>query len=133
MPAGLDGHPDPVVSDERSAVLAHLTTIVGTSAGRPRLLVGIDGASGTGKSTLADELTGLLQAAGHVVVRSTIDSFHRPRAERYRRGATSAEGYYRDSHDLRRGPARTCSIRSGPATTPSPRPSSTSRAISPAR
>lgn len=100
MPAGLDGHPDPIVSDERSALLAHLTMTAGASARGLRVLVGIDGASGTGKSTLADELTGLLVAAGRVVVRSTIDSFHRPRAERYRRGVTSAEGYYRDSHDL---------------------------------
>jgi uridine kinase len=37
---------------------------------------------------------------GLAVVRSTVDSFHRPRAERYRRGAHSPEGYYFDSHNL---------------------------------
>jgi uridine kinase len=36
------------------------------------------------------------------VVRSTTDSFHRPRAERLARGTTSADGYYLDSHDLHR-------------------------------
>jgi ATP-NAD kinase len=34
------------------------------------------------------------------VIRSTTDSFHNPRAVRYRRGRTSAEGYYRDSDDI---------------------------------
>jgi uridine kinase len=99
MPAGLDGHPDPVVSAERSAVLRRLAGMVRAEGRPPRVLVGIDGASGTGKSTLADELGGLLDATGVSVIRSSIDSFHRPRAERYRRGAASAEGYYRDSHD----------------------------------
>lgn len=29
-----------------------------------------------------------------------MDGFHRPRAERYRRGRFSAEGYYRDARDI---------------------------------
>ncbi len=33
------------------------------------------------------------------MVRATIDGFHRPRAERHRRGPSSPEGYYRDSFD----------------------------------
>jgi uridine kinase len=33
-------------------------------------------------------------------VRASIDGFHRPRFERYRLGAESPEGYYRDSFDL---------------------------------
>lgn len=36
------------------------------------------------------------------MIRSTTDSFHRPRGERLKRGATSAEGYYFDSHQLGR-------------------------------
>ena len=99
MPAGLDGNPDPVVSDERERVLAHLVDRVGM-LGTQRCLVGIDGAPGAGKSTLADELSARLQASGHHVVRATIDSFHRPRAERMQRGPTSPEGYYLDSHQL---------------------------------
>jgi len=39
--------------------------------------------------------------SGREVVRASIDSFHRPRGERYRRGLDSSEGYYRDSHDLK--------------------------------
>lgn len=67
-----------------------------------RVLVGIDGRSGTGKSTFADELTRVLEGRGRDVIRSTTDSFHRPREERLRRGATSAKGFYVDSHQLDR-------------------------------
>jgi uridine kinase len=66
------------------------------------VLVGIDGRSGSGKSTFADELAGHLGRRGRVVIRSSTDSFHRPREERLARGATSADGYYLDSHDLDR-------------------------------
>lgn len=68
--------------------------------GGSRTLVGVDGRSGAGKSTFADELTARLTARGRVVVRSTTDSFHRPREERLLRGPTSGEGYYLDSHQL---------------------------------
>ena len=64
------------------------------------MVVGIDGRAGSGKSTFADELASRLRAGGASVVRSTTDSFHRPREERMRTGATSAEGYYRDSHQV---------------------------------
>ncbi len=69
---------------------------------RNRLLVGVDGRSGSGKSTFADELATKLGERGVVVIRSTTDSFHRPREDRLARGANSAEGYYLDSHDLDR-------------------------------
>ncbi len=36
------------------------------------------------------------------MIRSTTDSFHRPREERLARGVASADGYYLDSHDLAR-------------------------------
>jgi uridine kinase len=99
MPAGLDGNPAPVVSAERQVVLDRLTARISGLEGS-RLLVGIDGAPGTGKSTLGDELAACLRTAGLHVVRSTIDSFHRPRSERMSRGPTSGEGYYLDSHQL---------------------------------
>ncbi len=72
------------------------------SVDRRRVLVGIDGRSGSGKSTFADELAAHLGQRGRVVIRSTTDSFHRPREERLARGTTSADGYYLDSHDLDR-------------------------------
>jgi len=92
MPAGLDGNPDPVVSADRSRMLALLADAVPQATAGGNVLVGIDGASGTGKSTLADELAGILTARRRPVVRASIDSFHRPRVERYARGPLSADG-----------------------------------------
>ena len=61
--------------------------------------VAIDGIDGAGKTWLADELVEPLRALGRPVIRESIDGFHRPRSERYRRGEASPEGYYRDSFD----------------------------------
>jgi uridine kinase len=61
--------------------------------------VAIDGVNAAGKTTLADELERLISSRGRPVIRASIDGFHRPRAERYCRGADSPEGYYEDSFD----------------------------------
>jgi uridine kinase len=60
----------------------------------------IDGRTGSGKTTLADELAACLSARGRAIIRTSIDGFHRPKAERYARGRTSPEGYYYDARDL---------------------------------
>lgn len=99
MPAGLDGNPNPVVTPQRSALLDTIAHVV--IAGHVgRSLVAVDGRSGVGKSTFADELSAVIGEAGLPVVRASIDSFHRPRAERMRLGPTSAEGYVHESHQL---------------------------------
>lgn len=87
------------MTPERDRVLDTMADLVLDHAG-PRTLVGVDGRSGAGKSTFADELAARLAAGGVATVRSTTDSFHRPRAERLARGATSGDGYYLDSHQL---------------------------------
>jgi uridine kinase len=61
--------------------------------------VAIDGVDASGKTTLADELAETLIQRGGIVIRASIDGFHRPRAERHRQGATAPEGYYADSFD----------------------------------
>lgn len=61
--------------------------------------VAIDGAPAAGKTTLADELAGVLRGRGREVVRATIDDFLFPRARRYPRGEYSAEGCFFDAHD----------------------------------
>lgn len=99
MPAGLDGNPDPVISEQRNKVLCHVADQV-VACGTGRVLVAIDGRSGAGKSTFADELERHLTASGSTVIRSTTDSFHQPRTHRLRRGATSGYGYFTDSHQL---------------------------------
>ena len=101
VPAGLDGNANPAVSAKRTAVLNLVASEIVVAARRHgRAMVAIDGASGSGKSTFADELAATLEVSGNQVVRASIDSFHRPRRERYRLGADSPDGYYRESHDI---------------------------------
>lgn len=88
-----------MVTPARTAVLDHVADLVAKSQGR-RVLVGVDGRSGTGKSTFGDELSRKLEERGRSVVRSTTDLFHRPRSERMRLGASSADGYYLESHQI---------------------------------
>ena len=61
--------------------------------------VAIGGVDAAGKTTFADELVGPIEELGRHVIRASLDGFHRPRAERYRRGTDSPEGYYHDSFD----------------------------------
>jgi uridine kinase len=64
-----------------------------------RVIVAVDGVDGAGKTVFADSLAEVFAEDGGAVFRASIDGFHRPRAERYSRGRSSAEGYYRDSFD----------------------------------
>ncbi len=103
MPAGLDGNPEPVRSTVRDAVLDELCDAIETAGASSQwrvTLVAIDGQSGSGKSTLGDELASRLRSRGRAVVRSTTDSFHNSRAERFPPGVDPAEGYLAHSHDL---------------------------------
>lgn len=61
--------------------------------------VAIDGVDAAGKTTLADELVAPIQQRGRPTIRASVDDFHRPKSERYRRGPDSPEGYYQDSYD----------------------------------
>jgi uridine kinase len=99
MPAGLDGNPDPIVTPTRTDVLCDVAAAIVRVDG-PRAMVAVDGRSGAGKSTFADELALQVRALGVAVVRSTTDLFHRPRHERMRLGPSSPEGYYLESHQL---------------------------------
>lgn len=62
------------------------------------LRVAIDGPDCSGKTTLADELAGLIEDR-RPVIRAGIDGFHKSRELRYRRGVDSPEGYFFDSFD----------------------------------
>lgn len=64
-----------------------------------RVIVAVDGVDGAGKTTFADGLAAVFAEDGSTVFRASIDGFHRPRAERYARGRSSPEGFYRDSYD----------------------------------
>jgi uridine kinase len=67
--------------------------------GRP-VRVAVDGRTASGKTTVADEIAAALVLHDRSVIRTSIDGFHRPKAERYARGRNSAEGYYLDARDL---------------------------------
>jgi uridine kinase len=62
--------------------------------------VAIDGIDNAGKTTLAAKLEKELKIHGRCVIHASMDGFHRPRNERYRRGTFSPEGYLYDSFDL---------------------------------
>jgi uridine kinase len=84
---------------KRTTLLKRLVERIDTLTLAHPVRVAVDGIDAAGKTTLADELMVGLHARGRPVIRASIDGFHRPRSERYRRGATSAEGYYLDSFD----------------------------------
>lgn len=83
----------------RAELIEKLAHAVGSVDLPHPVRVAIDGPDAAGKTTLADELAIPLRAQGRQVVRASIDGFHRPRAERYRQGEDSPEGYYNDSFD----------------------------------
>jgi uridine kinase len=83
----------------RQDLLEHLADRIAALQRPHPTRVAIDGVDTAGKTTLADELVAKVVARGRPVIRASIDGFHRPRAERYRRGADSPEGYYEDSFD----------------------------------
>jgi uridine kinase len=84
----------------RRNVLIQLASALAAAKTWHTLRVAIDGRSGAGKTIFADELADALIEAGRPVIRTSIDGFHRPKAERYARGRYSAEGYYHDARDL---------------------------------
>ena len=78
--------------------------------------VAIDGPDAAGKSTLADELERELRGRGRQVIRTSVDGFHRPRAERYGVVRTLPEGISRTPSTSRRFETSSW-IRSGPGAT----------------
>jgi uridine kinase len=83
----------------REEMLSQLADrITGVSRLHP-IRVAIDGVDASGKTTLANELIQPIERRGRRVIRASVDSFHRPRAERLRQGPESPAGYYADSFD----------------------------------
>lgn len=87
----------------RARVLARVARQIPAAADRRSWVrAAVDGVDGAGKSTFADELAEVLTGAGRTVVRASVDRFHRCRAERYRRGRDSWQGFWLDSFDYPR-------------------------------
>ncbi|MBO3094099.1 uridine kinase [Cellulomonas dongxiuzhuiae] len=89
------------VTEARTVVLRAVAAVLPDPRvlGRP-VRVAVDGVDGAGKTTFADELAEVLRADGRSVLRASVDGFHRPAAQRYRRGRASPEGFFLDSYDL---------------------------------
>ena len=87
-----------VVIVTRRAVLDLVADRISRNARR----VGVDGPDGSGKTTFADELAGVLRARDRPVVRVSVDDFHHVRAVRYRQGRQSPAGFWADSFDYPR-------------------------------
>jgi uridine kinase len=84
----------------RLAVLEEVAaSILRLGSARP-IRVAVDGRTASGKTVLADELAAIIRRTGREIIRTSIDGFHRSKAERYARGRHSAEGYYHDARDL---------------------------------
>jgi uridine kinase len=78
-----------------------VAAIIHRTAESNRTLVAIDGLDAAGKTTLANRLAERLAAtSGLAVIRASIDDFHHCKADRWRRGPLSGEGYYRDTFDF---------------------------------
>ena len=89
-----------MTSPVRTALLTQLAAAIATlELGRP-VRIAVDGRTASGKTTISDELATLIRLRCKEVIRASIDSFHRPKRERYARGRYSAEGYYYDGRDL---------------------------------
>src|ERR687887_2529237 len=84
----------------RQALVGYLTRVIDALRRPHPVRVAIDGPDAAGKTTLTDELAARLRARQRVVIRASIDGFHRPRAERYRRGGESPHGDYNHSFDF---------------------------------
>lgn len=85
--------------ESRGQVVRAIAESIGGCVAAHPLRVAVDGRTASGKTTLADEVVSILRAGGRSVIRSSVDGFHRPRIERYRRGRHSAEGYLEDARD----------------------------------
>jgi uridine kinase len=90
---------EPIRTEPRARCLAGIARRILRLAPPHPTRVAIDGPDAAGKTVLADELAEELAASGRQVIRASIDGFHRPRTERYRLGAYSPAGYFRDSFD----------------------------------
>ena len=86
----------------RRDVLLAIAARVPATAGADAVRVAVDGVDGSGKSVFADQLNGVLREQAHPVVRASVDDFHHPRVQRYRRGRSCPSGFWLDSFDYDR-------------------------------
>jgi uridine kinase len=87
-------------TDQRAVVVDWVAEVaLAAEAGHP-VRVAVDGITGVGKTTFADEVAAAVDRRGGRSTRVSMDGFHHPRAIRHRQGRESADGYYEDAYDL---------------------------------
>ena len=89
---------NPIFPDRVSAKV--IDVLRSRPAGRP-FRIGIDGITGSGKSTIASRLADELRGDGFTCISLRADDFHNPRSVRYSLGRESAEGYLLHAYDWR--------------------------------
>lgn len=88
------------MNPDRSAAVGRLAELISTVERGHPVRVAVDGLMGAGKTLLANDLAPAVRVRARPCIRATLDGFHRPAADRYAKGRTSPEAYYRDAHDL---------------------------------
>ena len=92
--------PDVTSRDQRRIVIEAIAAdLASLDLGHP-VRVAVDGITGAGKTTFADELGDAVRGLDRPCVNVTMDGFHHPRDVRYRQGRGSADGYYEDAYDF---------------------------------
>ena len=84
---------------ERRDVLEATADEILHNYGRGRVMIAVDGPTGAGKTTFANDLATALGKKGHDVFRASIDDFLKPSVLRYAQGRDSAKGRYEDAYD----------------------------------
>ncbi|MBM3282988.1 hypothetical protein FJY90_01915 [Candidatus Gottesmanbacteria bacterium] len=82
---------------ERQQLLIKIADILLSIRTNHPLRVAIDGIDNAGKTTLANGLALIVRRNKRQVIRASIDGFHNPEKERYKKGVISPEGYFLDS------------------------------------
>ena len=83
----------------RRELLKHLADTITQIRKSHPLRIAIDGVRTSGKTILAGELSTELEQYNHPAIMASVEGFHNPRENRYRKGRNSPEGYYLDSFD----------------------------------
>ncbi len=92
--------PPPAFGDRARMLSVVADRVLTRSPGRLRVIV--DGRTGSGKTTLADELAAAVRAGGRPTMRASLDDFKRTWAHARLHGydRESGEGYYRNTPDV---------------------------------
>jgi len=93
--------PAPAPSPARARVVSELAARICRQS-PTRLRVAVDGRTGAGKTTFADELAAAIRRAGRSTLRASLDDFKKPWRDAREKGydRVTGEGYYRNAHDF---------------------------------